>query len=87
MSNRYNLMVAATKNEGDNYREMYPQFRGHLVLTPRTEIPDGRVDTYVWTPDASNLPASVRLRLRGKMAPHIDEQSMEEEFPATLLSW
>ena len=87
MPNRYNLMVAATKAEGERLRKSYPQFRQHLLLTPRTPMPDVLVGTYVWTPEASKLPASVRMRLRGEMAAHIDEKTMEEEFPLTLLSW
>lgn len=87
MPNRYNLMVAATKKEGEALRKGYPQFRQHLLLTPKTVMPDVLIDTYVWTPEASKLPAKVRMQLRGQMAAHIDERTMEEEFPLTLLSW
>ena len=81
-------MVAASREEGEAYREMIPDFHDHVVVTPDQAVPSGiLVDAYVWTPEARKLPARVRMRLRGELAPVIDGFSAEEEFPLTLLSW
>lgn len=80
-------MVAASLNEARTFVEHYPQFRDHLVLTPKRTLRGITVGEYVWTPGASKLPASTRLRLRGEMAPMMDAESIEEECPLTLLSW
>lgn len=86
---RVNIMVGATHDEVVLLRRRYPQFRQHLALTPRSELGGFRfkVGEYVWTPNALSLPAAVRLQLRGALAPMLDEQSVEETFPATLLLW
>lgn len=83
---RANLMVAASKAEGQLLKTQYPQFRRHLVITPRS-LPSGiLIGSWVWTPHALRLPARLRLAIRGALAPMIDEGSVEEEFPDTLLS-
>ena len=83
---RANLIIAATKREGDLLKIKYPQFRRHLVITPRS-LPSGiLVGEYVWTPHALLLPARVKLAIRGSLAPLVDESSVEEDFPDTLLS-
>lgn len=84
---RQNVMVAASTNEATTCKSHFPQYRNHLVLTPRRTLTGILVGEYVWTPGASALPAAVRLRLRGELAPMIDGDSREEEFPLTLLSW
>lgn len=84
---RANLMIAATHGEADQIKKKYPQFRYHLAVTPRT-LPSGiAVGEYVWTPSASALPARLRMAIRVALAPLIDEDSVEETFPDTLLSW
>lgn len=87
MPHRRNVMVAVSTAEAEAYCELIPDFRDHLVLTPDRTIRGFLVDTYVWTPEAAKLPARVRMRLRGELAPMIDGRSVEEEFPLTLLSW
>lgn len=84
---RARVLIAATQAEADGVKRKYPQFKYHLVVTPRT-LPSGiRVGEYVWTPAASALPARLRMAVRGALAPLIDEDSVEETFPDTLLSW
>lgn len=84
---RANLLIAATKVDGQEIREHFPQFRHHLVITPRS-LPSGiLIGEYVWTPYALELPARLRWQVRGALAPLLDEESVEETFPTTLLSW
>lgn len=83
---RSSVMVAASDQDADAVKEGYPQFRNHAVLTP-PEDPRVLIDSHVWTPAAMCLSASVRLRLRGQLSGLIDEFSVEEDFPHTLLSW
>lgn len=84
---RARVMVASTHVEADRIKKKYPQFRYYLVVTPRT-LPSGiRVGEYVWTPAAAELPARLRMEIRGALAALIDEESVEETFPDTLLSW
>ena len=66
-------------------RRHYPQFRNHLVMTPRSVLTGVKIGEYVWTPFAQQLPARVRMKLRGLLAPLIDQSSVEEIFPDTLL--
>lgn len=80
-------MVAASTDEGEVYCGLIPDFYDHVLLTPEHTVKGFMVDTYVWTPDADKLPARVRMRLRGELAPMIDRHSVQEEFPLTLLSW
>lgn len=84
---RANVLVASTYAEADWVKKQYPLYRFHVVLTPEGTLSGFVVGEQVWTPGASNLPASVRLRLRGLLAPLIDENSVEEEFSEALLSW
>lgn len=84
---RINLMVASSELDADLVKTHFPQLRTYTVLTPRDRLDNVRVGDYLWTPDANDLPASERMRLRGLMAPFIDEHSVEEDFPQTLLSW
>jgi hypothetical protein len=84
---RAKVMIAATHNEAEQIKKKYPQFRHHLVVTPRT-LPSGiAVGEYVWTPFASALPARLRMAIRGALSSLVDEDSIEETFPDTLLSW
>lgn len=84
---RARMLIAATYLDADRVKNKYPQFRYHLVITPRT-LPTGLiVGEYVWTPCASALPARLRMEIRGALAPWIDEESVEETFPENLLSW
>lgn len=87
MSTRHSLIVAANFDDADYIRDHFEQFCLHLALTPEYTPSGFLVSDYVWTPRASKLPARERMLLRGKIAPFLDEQSMEEEFPLTLLSW
>lgn len=87
MHRRANVMVAASKSDARILKNEYPQYRLYVVLTPADPVAGLRVGEYVWTPAARELPASVRMRLRGVLAPLIDDRSFEEEFPETLLTW
>lgn len=83
---RANVLVVTTHREADRIKKRCPQFRFHVALTP-DDTPSGFVvGEYVWSPAARNLPATVRLRIRGLLAPLIDGQSVEEEFPEALSS-
>lgn len=84
---RVNLVIGATKNEIALVRRSHPRFCHHLAMTPDRPLNGILVDEYVWTPTALQLPARVRLLLRGMLSPLIDEFSVEETFPDTLLSW
>jgi hypothetical protein len=84
-----NVLVAESRSDADRVKSRFPQFRLHVAVTPKTDpLSCGRfvVGEYVWTPRAAALPASVRLRLRGKLSPLICPESVEEEFPDTLSS-
>lgn len=88
MALRVSVMMAADYRDADWVKKRYPQFRFHVTVTPKTaRMKDFIVSEYVWTPNASALPARIRMTLRGKIAHLIDENSMEEEFPSNLLSW
>lgn len=87
MPQRKNVIVAASLDEAEAYRELIPHYRDHLALTPDSTVRGFLVGRWVWTPEASELPASVRMRLRGELAPMIDGGSVQDEFPVTLLSW
>lgn len=80
-------MIAATKSDADQVKARFPQFRRHLVVTPRSSPSEVLVGEYVWTPRASALPPRLRLAIRGVLASLIDEESVEETFPENLLSW
>lgn len=84
---RAKVLIAATVSEADQVKRKYPQFKYHVAVTPRCLPELLSVGEYVWTPAASSLPARLRLGLRGYLAPLIDEDSVEETFPDTLLSW
>lgn len=84
---RASVLVAASRMDADLVLLHYPQYRGHVVLTPDRPVAGFDIDEYIWTPEASDLPASVRMKLRGVMAPLMTALSCEEEFPVTLLSW
>ena len=87
MRERCDVIVAADNDDALCCKFQYPHLLGHVLLTP-DRGPDGlTARSYVWTPAASKLPASTRMRLRGELSALIDERSMEEEFPSTLLSW
>lgn len=84
---RAKVMIASTKADADQVKSRFPQFRHHLVVTPRS-LPSGiLIGEYVWTPRALNIPPRLRMSIRGALAPLIDEESVEETFPTTLLSW
>lgn len=87
MPSRVNVIVAASDWDAELIKDGWPQFRQHRVLTPQDSLSGFSVGEYVWTPDAKKLRASQRLRLRGVLAPLLDEHSVEETFPSTLLSW
>lgn len=85
---RANILIATSQREADCLKKRLDHYRFHVVLTPCDELSGFRVAEYVWTPAAQRLPAATRLRLRGLLAPLIDEDSFEEEFDEdTLLSW
>jgi len=83
---RVNVLVATSHDDAEFVKHRIPLLRFCVVLTPDESLSGFLVEEYLWTPAASNLPASVRLRLRGKLAPLIDGQSVEKVFPVTLLS-
>lgn len=83
-------MVAASRVDAENCRNLLPRLLGHTLLTPVTPIKVGRgfvIRSYIWTPRARGLPAEARMALRAGLSPFIDEDSEEEEFPFNLLSW
>ncbi len=84
---RINVLVASSDLDADFVKMHFPQFRLHAVLTPTSSLGGVKISEYIWTPDASDLPASVRMGLRGALAPLLDSRSFEEVFPSTLLSW
>lgn len=84
---RANVIVAASLSDALLVKKRMPQFKFHVVLTPGESLSGFAVREYVWTPAASNLPAVMRMELRGLLAPLIDDDSIEEEFPETLLTW
>ena len=88
MTNRANVMLATSFDEADAIKSRFPQYRFVLVQTPGQDLPDQvLVGEYVWTPNAAGLSARVRLRMRGVLSLGMDDESVEEEFPDTLLSW
>jgi hypothetical protein len=88
MAMRINVLVARNHSDADRVKSRFPQYRLHVVVTPKTETCEGFViGEYLWTPMASELPPRVRLALRGKLRPMMSCESIEEEFPDTLLSW
>lgn len=87
LPHRRNVIVASSDDDAGRYVHVFPQYRRHLVLTPDRALPVCLVREYLWTIGASNLPASVRMRLRGELAPMLDEYSRHEEYPLTLSSW
>lgn len=81
------VMIAASLADAEIVKEHCPEYHFYAVLTPGHPVSGFIVSDYVWTPDASELPASVRLQLRGMLAPLIGPESLEEEFASTLSSW
>lgn len=82
-SPRHNLLIAATLMDAVEAKRAHPGLRTHTVATPRS-IPGGMLaGAIVWTPAAADLPAATRLKLRGQLAPCVDEFSTEEKFPTT----
>jgi hypothetical protein len=81
-----NLLIAASRTEGMEIQKHFPQFRKHILLTPKSLRSGVLVGEYVWTPGALELPARLRMKIRGVLAPMIDEESVEETFPVTLLT-
>lgn len=84
---RAKVLIAATITDADRVKRKYPQFKYHVAVTSRCFPNLLSVGEYVWTPAASALPARLRLALRGALASLIDEETVEETFPDTLLSW
>ena len=84
---RANVLVVPNRDEASWIKDRYPQYLLHVVLTPDDKPSGFKVGECVWSPGARNLPASVRLALRGALAPLIDERSVDEDFPDDLLSW
>lgn len=84
---RANLLIASSKIDADQVKSRFPQFRRHLTITPRS-LPSGLlIGEYVWTPRASAIRPRLRMAIRGALSSMIDEYSVEEVFPETLLSW
>lgn len=86
---RANVIIAASEREAVAVKRHYLQFRNHLVVIPDEPFDSTGilVGEYVWTPCALELPAADRMTLRGRLAPLMDDESVEEHFPETLLSW
>ena len=84
---RMRVMIAASEMDAEIIKEHCPEFHFHAVLTPDRVLSGFIVSDYVWTPEASELPASVRFRLRGMLSPLMGPDSLEEVFSSTLLSW
>ncbi len=82
MPERANLIVAATVADATRVKRAFPQFSSWQVMTPRNQTGRGWVyGKYVWTDEASELPAQVRWDLRQRLRPSIDEHSEEIDFP------
>ena len=84
---RMRVMIAASEMDAEIVKDHCPKYHFHAVLTPDSTLSGFIVSDYVWTPEASELPASVRLRLRGMLSPLMGPGSSEEKFVSTLLSW
>jgi hypothetical protein len=84
---RASVLVASSHADAARVRKRFRQYRFYVSLTPNDSLSGFKVDEYVWTPLACNLPASVRLQLRGMLSGLIDAESTEEDFPDALLSW
>jgi hypothetical protein len=78
--------VAVDHPYSDWIKREYPLYRFYVVLTPDDAPLSGfRLGSYVWTPAATCLPARTRLALRAALRSVMTPDSIEEEFPETLL--
>lgn len=84
---RVNILIASSDIDAEWIQHYYPQYKNHLPVTPKTLPSCILVGEYLWTPRALQLPARVRLAIRGALSSLLDEGSIEETFPDTLLSW
>jgi len=88
VSNRPNLLIAATVVDAGQIKRDFRQFSSWYVMTPRNAAETGWfVGSYTWTPEAQNLPAKVRWELRQRLVLVTDEDSTEEDFPTQVLAW
>lgn len=88
MSERPNLLVAATIADAIAIKREFRQFTGWQVMTPRNQAEHGWLyGDYTWTPAAQELPARIRWDLRQRLVPSTDEKSEEKDFPTKVLSW
>lgn len=88
MSERPNLLVAATLGDAGWIKREWRQFSTWQVMTPRNGTGPGWLYRhYTWTPQAQELPARVRWDLRQRLSVCIDEESEEKDFPTKVLAW
>jgi len=88
MSERPNLLIAATLADAAEIRREFRQFSSWQIMTPRNGAGKGWIyGDYTWTPAAQELPARVRWDLRQRLASSIDEESEEKDFPTKVLAW
>jgi hypothetical protein len=88
MTDRPNLLIAATIVDATAVKREFGQFSSWHVMTPRNTAERGWLYAdYVWTPKAQNLPAQTRWDLRQRLIPATDEDSNEEDFPSQVLAW
>ena len=84
---RTDILIAATVRDAQLAQSAFSRFRPYLVITPDS-VPCGiEIGVYVWTQEALLLPPEVRMRIKGKLAPAMREDSVEEVYPAQLLDW
>ena len=82
-----NLLIAANLRDARLAQKEFPRFRSYLVVTPCSVPKVIVISEYVWTQEALMLPPSVRLKIRGDLAPAMTEDSVEEVYPAEMLKW
>lgn len=88
MSDRPNLLVAATIADAAKVKREFRQLSSWHVMTPRNTAERGwTYGDYIWTLEAQKLPARIRWDLRQRLIPAIDEESQEKDFPTKVLAW
>lgn len=88
MPDRPNLLIAATTADAARVKREFRQFSSYYVMTPRSRGERGWLfGDYAWTPEAQNLPATVRWELRQRLVPATDEDSTEQPFPSQVVAW
>lgn len=88
MSERPNLLIAATLADAADIRREFREFSSWQIMTPRNGAGSGWLYGKIcWTPQAQSLPARTRWDLRQRLRPAIDDDTDEQDFPTRVLSW